>query len=88
MSKVLDCQKCGACCVGQLVVLLPKDRAQPIHLTEGGAMRLVDNKCAALRGRVGNRVECAVYPSRPEICRRMDPGSYACRNMRHDQLLE
>ena len=40
--------------------------------------------CAALRGRVGTRVTCAIYERRPEVCRRFEPGSRACLAMRRD----
>jgi len=30
--KELDCQKCGACCLDQLIVLMPGDKV-PFHMT-------------------------------------------------------
>lgn len=38
--------------------------------------------CVALRGSVGHRVSCAIYESRPELCRSFKPGSLACRDAR------
>lgn len=36
----LDCQKCGACCLDQLVVLMPGDNV-PFHM-------VIDKSCASL----------------------------------------
>ncbi len=38
--------------------------------------------CAALRGTIGRRVTCAVYDARPTACRKLRPGSRACRMLR------
>ena len=36
--------------------------------------------CAFLRGTPGRRVSCRIYPNRPEICRRFEPGSEDCKS--------
>jgi Fe-S-cluster containining protein len=39
-------------------------------------------RCAALSGRIGERVRCAVYEWRPGPCRELEAGSDACRAAR------
>ncbi len=38
--------------------------------------------CAALRGALGRRVACSIYEVRPTGCRKLRPGSQACRILR------
>lgn len=57
---------------------------------EGGAlhMRLLsDGRCIALSGRVGERVSCRIYHSRPSPCRRVQAGSELCLQYRRGQGL-
>ena len=42
----------------------------------------VPTRCAALTGRVGERVACGIYEWRPGPCRELEPGSDACRHAR------
>jgi len=32
MSEELDCQKCGACCADEIVLLMPGDDSVPFHM--------------------------------------------------------
>lgn len=48
-------------------------------------MRLLANRCAALQGRIGDRVHCSVYPHRPRVCRRVQPGDSDCLHARAEQ---
>jgi hypothetical protein len=50
-------------------------------------MRLLgkEQRCAALRGRPGERVTCAIYDLRPSACRRVEPGSRECRRDRRER---
>lgn len=50
-------------------------------------MQLVggEQRCAALRGRVGERVSCTIYELRPAACRRVRPGSKECRRDRRER---
>lgn len=43
-------------------------------------LRLVggDQRCAALEGRLGVRVKCAIYDLRPAGCRRVNAGTAEC----------
>lgn len=59
----------------------------------GRALRLVtdprgEQVCAALEGRLGDRVSCAVYPRRPGVCRRLEAGSEECLLARAEAGLE
>jgi Fe-S-cluster containining protein len=48
-------------------------------------MRFVKNggeRCAGLDVSVPDRYPCAIYPSRPEDCRIVEPGSPACLEAR------
>ena len=37
-----------------------------------------NNVCAALEGKIGERVACAIYAERPEPCRRFEQASAPC----------
>jgi uncharacterized protein len=43
-----------------------------------------DQRCAALRGRIGRSVHCVIYRWRPSGCRRVEAGSKACVRARSD----
>ncbi len=38
--------------------------------------------CAALTGRVGKQVACAIYEERPKLCRQFEAGSPECHQAR------
>lgn len=42
----------------------------------------VPSRCAALTGRVGERVACGIYEWRPNPCRELEPASDACGKAR------
>ncbi|MCG5052533.1 MAG: YkgJ family cysteine cluster protein [Myxococcales bacterium] len=42
-------------------------------------------RCAALRGRLGQRVHCAIYDVRPRACRRLEAGSPRCLAYREER---
>lgn len=80
------CLRCGACCAGMRVDFareewagaggaVPRALAEP--LTAGLCrMRGTDGwppRCAALVGRVGDRVRCAIHEWRPSPCREFGP---------------
>jgi Fe-S-cluster containining protein len=77
------CSTCGACCVGQLVVIRHDHGDDvPLALTDGIAMRQQLGRCIAFRGRVGHEARCSIYERRPVTCRALKPGSWACREIR------
>lgn len=50
-------------------------------------MRMLGERCAALSGRVGDRVRCLVYAHRPRACRRVQPGDADCLRAREERGL-
>ena len=44
-----------------------------------------DQRCAALEGRLGERVFCTIYQLRPAGCRRVEPGSKECLRDRRER---
>jgi uncharacterized protein len=91
-----DCVACGRCChhgprtvhllepdearMGKRLLELYTDvEAKPPH------MRFVKNageRCGGLDVSVPDRYPCAIYESRPEDCRIVEPGSPACLEAR------
>lgn len=51
-------------------------------------MRLLDQRCAALRGTLGRRVECQVYDLRPAGCRKVEAGGERCRQYRRERGID
>jgi Fe-S-cluster containining protein len=43
-----------------------------------------EQRCVALRGRIGRQVHCVIYRWRPAGCRRVEAGSKACLQARSD----
>lgn len=91
----LDCQACGACCAAFRVDFsvhetLSNGGQLPDALAETITARLcrlrgTDHsppRCAALSGRIGQRVTCAIYEWRPSPCREFEAGSHACQQAR------
>ena len=89
------CVSCGACCacfrvdfaVYELEGMggnVPEGLAQEVN---GSTMRMrgtdyVPIRCAALTGRVGEKVACGIYEWRPSPCREFEEGSEACDKAR------
>jgi hypothetical protein len=53
----------------------------------GNTMRMrgtdhVPIRCAALTGKVGERVACGIYEWRPNPCRELEPFSHGCEKAR------
>ncbi len=48
-------------------------------------MRLVgdEQRCAALDGKIGVRVACTIYATRPHGCKNVQPGDDECMQARH-----
>lgn len=89
------CTACGACCASFRVdfsvhELLSQGGTVPDGLTvevtdHTCRMRGSDHtppRCAALTGRLGERVACGIYEWRPNPCRELDAGSDACHRAR------
>lgn len=80
------CQACGACCAysSNWPRFSTEDDAAidsiPTALVNarGSGMRCDGNRCAALKGNIGEMTSCAIYTMRPEVCRTCMPGDAEC----------
>jgi Fe-S-cluster containining protein len=80
------CQSCGACCAtsASWPRFSTEDDAAldliPAALVNarGSGMRCDGDRCAALKGKVGEATSCAIYANRPEVCRTCMPGDAEC----------
>ena len=89
------CLDCGACCAAFRVDFsiheldahggaVPAGLAVALNATLA-RLRGTDHvppRCAALAGRIGERVQCGIYAERPGPCRELEPGSEACDRAR------
>ncbi len=85
------CTACGACCAA-FRVDFHRDEAAALPaglVVELGPtlvrLRGTDHappRCAALSGRIGERVRCNVYEWRPGPCRELEPAGDACTKAR------
>jgi Fe-S-cluster containining protein len=89
------CLDCGACCAAFRVDFsiheldahggaVPAGLAVALNATLA-RLRGTDHvppRCAALAGRIGERVQCGIYAERPGACRELEPGSEACDGAR------
>ena len=50
-------------------------------------LRLLGDRCAALKGALGKNVRCTVYAHRPKPCRRVKPGDHDCMRARRERGL-
>jgi len=81
------CMNCGACCVAFRASFYwaegddTMEGGVPVHLTVNvnafrRAMRRTnsqDQRCIALYGTPGQRVQCTIYERRPSVCRNFEP---------------
>ncbi len=51
-------------------------------------MRMRNNRCIALRGRLGKKVACEIYAFRPSGCRRVKAGDAECRRDRRERGID
>ncbi len=82
----VDCGHCDAVCCRLTVVLQAEDRI-PLHYTTWTATGLhvmardEEGWCVALDS---SRMQCSIYESRPDTCRRFAMGGPYCREVRAD----
>jgi uncharacterized protein len=89
------CTSCGACCASFRVDFsIFETQAEGGTVPDGlvvevtGStcrMRGTDHsppRCAALSGRLGERIGCGIYEWRPSPCREFEEGSGACQRAR------
>lgn len=85
---VPDCTQCGACCAFSYnwVEFDPDEDLDGIPESmcdcETGRMRCEGDRCVALVGEIGKSASCAVYASRPQVCREFQPGTAQCHTVR------
>ncbi|WP_028916841.1 MULTISPECIES: YkgJ family cysteine cluster protein [Pseudoxanthomonas] len=83
-----DCGHCDAVCCRLTVVLEPEDRI-PSHLTTflpAGPRVMAhdeDGWCVAMDGA---RMNCGIYESRPQVCRRFVMDGPYCRSVRREYV--
>jgi uncharacterized protein len=92
------CLCCGACCASFRVDFATDELDEMGGTVPAGLavdvngsicrMRGTDHvpvRCAALVGKVGDKVACGIYEWRPSPCREFEAGSHACNKarMRH-----
>lgn len=46
------------------------------------------HRCAALTGRLGEKVGCGIYRERPQMCRDFEAGSKACKKHRKERGID
>jgi Fe-S-cluster containining protein len=89
------CTACGACCAAFRVDFSVFELdSQGGSVPDGLSVEVTDTtcrlrgtdhtppRCAALAGRIGERVACAIYEWRPNPCRELEPGSDGCGRAR------
>jgi Fe-S-cluster containining protein len=89
------CLSCGACCASFRVDFAADELDEQGGSVPSGLavdvtgstcrMRGTDHsppRCAALTGRLGERVACGIYEWRPSPCREFEAGSDACSSAR------
>ena len=80
------CQACGACCAysanwprfstedDDALARIPAELVN----ARGSGMRCEGDRCAALKGKIGEATSCAIYDVRPDVCRTCMPGDAEC----------
>lgn len=90
-----QCTSCGACCASFRVDFATEElESRGGHVPDGLTVDVTDTmcrlrgtdhappRCAALTGRIGQRVACGIYEWRPSPCREFAEGSAACERAR------
>ena len=90
-TETPPCQSCGACCAYYKTVGVDSDDDNFQFLFENGfieddapnesyKMKADQNsRCVALRGVIGEKVECSIYENRPLGCREYVAGAGSCQ---------
>jgi len=94
-ANLSPCERCGACCATFRVDFsIMETQAEGGAVPDGLALPVTAStcrlrgtdhlppRCAALSGRVGERVACGIYEWRPAPCREFSAGSDACLRAR------
>jgi Fe-S-cluster containining protein len=85
-GRASPCQACGACCAysqnwprfstedDAALELIPPELVN----ARASGMRCDGDRCAALKGKIGEATACTIYAVRPEVCRTCMPGDAEC----------
>ena len=89
------CQSCGACCASFRVDFsIHELDSEGGSVPSGLAVEVNDSlcrmrgtdhsppRCAALSGKLGEKIGCGIYEWRPSPCREFEEGSDACNRAR------
>lgn len=102
-APIPDCQTCGGCCscfphIGvRPAENVPAENYWDITAKGENGEIVVDRflkrseetlVCKALEGKIGEKVKCGIYESRPQICRAFEAGSDKCHAVRRAYGLE
>ena len=68
--------------LGLPVIDMLEDEEERIVLLGTRINREGHRVCRALGGKIGRRVECSIYESRPSLCRQFEAGSPECLQAR------
>ncbi|MDX2024268.1 MAG: YkgJ family cysteine cluster protein [Deltaproteobacteria bacterium] len=73
-----------------VILQRPKQRHLIVLNNEGQPHLRLDpaGRCVALRGKLGQRVTCAIYEIRPRACQRLQAGSDRCLEYRRERGFE
>ncbi|HPW31011.1 MAG TPA: GNAT family N-acetyltransferase, partial [Rhodoferax sp.] len=95
VPSMANCTRCGACCASFRVDFSASELdtnsgsvpcGLAVDVTDNTSrMRGTDHvpaRCAALTGKLGQKVGCGIYEWRPSPCREFDEGSDACNHAR------
>jgi len=84
-----NCTLCGACCCHETdplwveVTAAEAKKMSSYWLVKGDiepyAMKFRQGRCGMLAGVPGVKVHCMIYPMRPGICQKIQPGDEVCR---------
>lgn len=95
-ESAAPCQGCGACCAYSVdwprfwtetddeIARIPAN----LVAEDGSGMACDGDRCSALIGLVGEATQCAIYATRPVVCRDCQPGDEACAIAREAWGLE
>ena len=102
-APIPDCQTCGACCIAVPWVdvketdatsaedywdITIRGRNGEITVTRQLRRDPETGNCLALKGEAGKSVECGIYQTRPDDCRKFEAGSDKCHALRRAYSIE
>lgn len=85
----MNCLTCGACCSIWSIDVTSEDNVpeqlyhtvkffKNLNIVKQQMKLREDKSCFALEGKVGEKVNCTIYESRPKVCKKFEIGSKEC----------